>query len=100
VGDLRAHGPSVNADVIDLAEQGRRNALFVLDILVRAYVPKNTNDWREGLAALQVLQEPRARGVDVWRDPDTGRTTPKPQPCSAEEAARALGIDGTPGDQQ
>jgi hypothetical protein len=35
-------------------------------------------------------------GVDVWRDPDTGRTAPKPQPCSAEEAARALGVGGTP----
>jgi hypothetical protein len=54
--DLRKHGPSVNADVIDLAEQKRRNALFVLDVLVKAYVPKNTNDWREGLDALAALE--------------------------------------------
>lgn len=33
-------------------------------------------------------------GAEVWRDPDTGKTTPKPQPCSAEEAARALGVEG------
>jgi hypothetical protein len=44
-----------NADVIDLAEQRRRNALYVLDILLRAYVPKGTPDWREMEAALREL---------------------------------------------
>jgi hypothetical protein len=70
--DMRAtFGPSVNADVIDLAERNRRNALFVLDVLVRAYVPKNTNDWREGLAALQLLQVPHksAGGAGAATDP-------------------------------
>lgn len=56
MADLRSHGPSGNADVIDLAEQRRRNALFVLDVLVRAYVPKNTNDWHEGLEAIYLLR--------------------------------------------
>jgi len=41
-------------------------------------------------------------GVEVWRDPDTGRTTPKIQPCSVEEARAALGVGasgfGTIGD--
>lgn len=62
-------GPSVNADVIDLQEQRRRNALFVLDVLLRAYVPKNTNDWREMEAAFMVLGE-RADGVAL---PDGGQ---------------------------
>jgi hypothetical protein len=30
--------------------------------------------------------------AEAWRDPDTGRTTLKPQPMDAAEAARALGL--------
>jgi hypothetical protein len=33
-------------------------------------------------------------GVEVWRDPDTGRAAPKPQPLPAGEAARRLGLKG------
>jgi hypothetical protein len=46
----------VNADVLDLTEERHRNALFVLDVLVRTYVPKNTNDWHQGLEALYLLR--------------------------------------------
>lgn len=55
--DLRGHGPSVNSDVIDIAEQKRRNAMRVLGILLRAYVPKNTSDWRELEAALAFIDQ-------------------------------------------
>jgi hypothetical protein len=48
------------ADVIDIASQRRSNALFVLDVLLRAYVPKGTNDWREGTAALKALETENA----------------------------------------
>lgn len=78
MADLRAHGPSVNADVIDMVEQRRRNALFALDVLVRAYVPKSTNDWREGLAALEVLRA--APGVSGTGDPTFSRDTPMGTP--------------------
>lgn len=30
--------------------------------------------------------------TESWRDPDTGRTTPKPQPCGVEQARAALGV--------
>lgn len=88
--DLRSHGPTANADVIDLAEQRRRNALFALDVLVRAYVPKNTNDWREGLAALQVLQEQHKSAGGAGAEP-LGRCcyggAPKPKRDCASCAA-------------
>ena len=76
MADLRAHGPSVNADVLDFAEQQRRNALYVLGILLRAYVPKNTNDWREMEDALKVLAS-RPAGVTVVY----GSSEPR-QPCT------------------
>lgn len=50
-------GPSVNADILDVAKERHRNAIYVLDILLRAYVPKNTNDWREMEAALAELRK-------------------------------------------
>jgi hypothetical protein len=42
--------------VDQLAEQRVKNALYVLDILKRAYVPKGTNDWRELNDAIEVLK--------------------------------------------
>lgn len=48
------------ADVIDIASQRRSNALMVLGILLQAYVPKGTNDWREGEAALKTMETENA----------------------------------------
>ena len=55
--------PCMNADVFDLAEQRRQNALFILGILISAYVPRNTTDYEEGLNALQQLGKGSAAAI-------------------------------------
>ena len=43
------------ADVINIEKQRLDNAVYVLNILLRFYVPKNTSDWREMEEALKTI---------------------------------------------